>query len=161
SRLFEREWDRFLATELGPEARRAGVWRRALAVPGGLDAVHDLALALSSFAFPDEAGPHPSPVDLLRDAAGAPLSGGRAIRERAPGLLQTLESFLLSAADYLAGFLAGGPRGMAEARTAMALREFIDRQVPGSGRKLAGATPEEVTTAARRAQAFVKAAHAI
>ena len=42
--LFEVEWETFLEEELGPQAPRPAVWRRALLVPGALDGVFSVEI---------------------------------------------------------------------------------------------------------------------
>src|SRR5439155_703379 len=71
-RVDEEEWGRFLRDELGTRAARAGVWRRALATPGALEAVRAIGSALAGFVVPAEA--------IAADARYVPAGTGAPFR---------------------------------------------------------------------------------
>ncbi len=162
ARVFAEERERFLAEELGPRAGRPDIWRRALRRPGALALVQDLGWDLASFAFPagsldPEAPASRTPAGLLE---GLARSAGAAVRDvltRASGFAPTMERFLSSAGTLLAAFTDGGRDAMAAAGPPFTLEEFVERDLPGPGKRLAGAAPEEVRSAARRAHDLVRA----
>ncbi len=160
-RIFDQEWERFLAEELGPRGGRPEVWERALRIPGGLGAVRDIASNLASFAFPERAiapGARyvpPRPHDLLGPEARAALEDVRTILDRASGFPPMMDKFLRSAAVFLGAFLEGGREDLAGAQAPFGIEEFRARGVPDPGKRMTGVAPDEMKQAAKRAHDFI------
>jgi ATP-dependent helicase/nuclease subunit A len=163
--ILEREWERFLARELGPAAGREEIWRRAFRHPGALGAVRDLARALASFSLPAQA------ADPGRGYAAAPferLFGGparralqeiRLVLQRASGMNPNMQRFLAASSALLEALLAGGPGALVAA--AGSLPDYLEKDPPAPGARLAGAGKEEVAAAAGCAQELIAALAAV
>jgi ATP-dependent helicase/nuclease subunit A len=167
-RIFEEEWARFLEIELGPEAARSALWKRVLEVHGALDAVRSIGRALGSLLVPDEAvagGAGYQAASLERLLGGeirALLETIRDIEARASGMNDNMAAFLESTRLLLTRRLEGGPRGMVDVTGRLSLDEYIGKSKPPEpGRKLAGASPEEVSAAAKRGLTLVRSLAAV
>jgi ATP-dependent helicase/nuclease subunit A len=162
-RIFEEEWERFLASELGVSPPRAPLWRKALALPGALESIREIGRALASFEIP-EAGV--SPATRRRAATPAARFGGEVERlcgtlERilrdASGLNPHMARFLQSSRQFLATVLERGPEAMGSAEAPVDLDAYLRRRPPQPGRKLANLDPDEVNAAAARARELIAA----
>ncbi|OLD64493.1 MAG: hypothetical protein AUI47_05700 [Acidobacteria bacterium 13_1_40CM_2_68_5] len=160
--LFAEEWDAFLAGELGPDAGRPALWRRALALEGSLNMVRDLGAALASFRLPWDAGSEraygPAPPGALFGTEIAALRDRIAtLRGHCSGMTRNFEVFLDLTALYLEAFLDRGPRGMALVEGDWTLDDYLRKKVPLPGRNLTGVSAEEALEVAGRAQDLVTA----
>ena len=160
-RVFDREWDSFLADEFGPRGERAVLWRRALRLPGALTLIRDLGRRLSSFSFPDDLiASEPvggRSMELLTAGVRATLDAVVEIQGRVTGLAPTMTRFLPSSSALLSAFLDGGTSAMTTAAAPFPLGEFVRRQVPVAGKKVAGESEETVRAVAGRAHVLIKA----
>ncbi len=160
--LFEEEWARFLEAELGRGATRPEAWRRALGLPGALEAIGEIGRALASFAYPaealvaggGEAGPPPSSllaetIEALRSAA-LRLAGG------ATGINPNMRVYLEASAVLLEACRAGGPETMAAASVTLPIEEYLRKSLPSPGRGLTGAIRAEVEEVAKRARELIR-----
>ncbi|HEU4402623.1 MAG TPA: UvrD-helicase domain-containing protein [Candidatus Polarisedimenticolia bacterium] len=162
ARLFDEEWGRFLEAELGRGARRAAVWRRALALHGALAAVREIGRALASFSLPREAvsgGSHDGPGtvdDLFGPTIRTLLETITRLLRQETGMNPNMRLFLESSRALLGACLAAGPRAMSDAEAGLRLEDYIKKSLPSPGKGLAGVDPDEVEETARRAQDLVK-----
>ena len=160
--LFAEEWDAFLAEELGPDAGRPALWRRALGHEGALNAVRDLGAALASFRLPWDArserayGPAP-PGALFGTEIAALRARIATLRSRCSSMDRNFAIFLDLTAHYLEAFLDRGPRGMALVEGDWTLQDYLRKKVPAPGRNLTGVSADEALEVAGRAQELVAA----
>ena len=161
-RVDEEEWGRFLRDELGTRAARAGVWRRALATPGALEAVRAIGSALAGFVVPAEAIAAdaryvPAGTDApFRSEVGALQAALAALLDAAQGMNAGMSAFLRSSIAFLAAFLEGGPEAMAAAEAPDAFDAYVAKAKPPSpGAKLAGADPRDVERLAKSAHDLI------
>jgi ATP-dependent helicase/nuclease subunit A len=162
-RLFEEEWGRFLADEMGPDGGRAALWRRLLRRPGALAAAGDLGGRLASFAFPAEAlrgpaaGTPAGPRLLLGAEAAAARAAIEEILRRAAGLAPKMARFLPSVATHLAAFLENGIEGLRRAAAPIPPDEIVEMDLPIPGTKVTDADASEMRRAAKRAHDLLRA----
>jgi len=149
-RLLDESWDRFLRGPDGP-AGRAGVWSTAVAaavVPGPARA---LGAALARFFLPGEALDPLPPVDartLLAPRLDPLLADLAALRSRARHLPPKMTRLLEEGERHLRAVRDQGlPRTRARL-LGLFLEEIGSRPMPG--KRLGGATAEEVEEMARR-----------
>jgi ATP-dependent helicase/nuclease subunit A len=158
--LFEEEWDRFLLDEMGPGARRAEIWRRALGHPGALEAVRALGPVLALFRLPwdperEPGCPAGGARDLLAGEIALMVDRIAGMRRRATGMNRNMERFLDQSARCLQAYAAGGASSLASVQGEWSFREYLDKDIPSPGQKLSGCTPEEVRETAGEAHELV------
>ena len=160
--LFEEEWDRFLLDELGPGARRAELWRRALGHPASLEAIRALGPVLALFRLPwdperEPAYPAADARDLLAGEIALMVNRIAALRRRATGMNRNMELFLDQAGRCLEAYAVGGASSLASVQGTWSFQEFLDKDIPSPGQKLSGCAPEEVRETAGEAHELVVA----
>ena len=160
--LYEEEWDRFLQDEMGPGARRAAVWRRALGIPGALDAMHALGPALASFRLPwdparEPAYPAGGARELVAEETAPVIDRIAGIVRRASGMNRNMEILLDLSTGYMNAFAQGGAAAMDSVQGAWTLREYLAKKNVSPGKGLQGCSPEEVKETAREARRLVLA----
>jgi len=160
--LFEEEWDRFLLDELGPGARRAEVWHRALGHPAALEAIRALGPVLALFRLPwdperEPAYPAGEARDLLAGEIALRVDRIAAMRRRATGMNRNMDLFLDQSRRSLEAYAAGGASSLASVKGAWSFQEYLDKDIPSPGQKLSGCAPEEVRDTAGEAHDLVVA----
>jgi ATP-dependent helicase/nuclease subunit A len=159
--LFDREWERFLAEELGEGAGRGEVWRRVLLRPRAAKTARDLGRALASFAVPTEALVTAYARALPRELFGEEIASLRAhavrILREVAGLDPKMRGFLEASIAFLGAFLDGGPGAMAAVESPPGLATYVEkRTAPAAGKQLAGGDREEVEGIAKRALDLIR-----
>jgi ATP-dependent helicase/nuclease subunit A len=162
-RIFEEEWERFLAVELGSGAARPEIWKRALVLPGALDAIRSIGRSLGSLSVPDDAVADGAEYGaaslevLLGAEIRALLETMRDVEALSSGMNPNMAAFLESTRLFLERCLEGGPQAMGSAPSPLPLKEYAGKSKPPEpGSKLAGVSPERVRDVARRGLALVK-----
>jgi ATP-dependent helicase/nuclease subunit A len=160
--LFEEEWDRFLQDEMGPGAQRAEIWRRALGIPGALDAIRTLGPLLATFRLPwnqalEPAYPMGGSRTLVAEEVAPVVDRIAAIRRRATGMNRNMEIFLDRSARCLEAFAEGGAAALTSVKGTWSFQEYAGKAIPSPGKDLAGCGPEEVREAADEARKLVVA----
>jgi ATP-dependent helicase/nuclease subunit A len=168
TRIFDRVWERFLAEELAASSPRADAWRRALIVPGALDAVRELGRALASFSLPAGAA---APGAVYVPAPPILLFGARAEEVRstaldlvvhAPaGMNPNMKEYLAASAELLTAFLKGGVPAIPTAPATIPYEAYLRKAIPAPGRRLDPEEARRAEEAARRAQALLRALGAV
>ncbi len=157
--LFETEFERFVSEELGPSATRRTAWRRALAIPGAIGVVRDLARSLTSFLLPAAATGEPYRAADPGELFGPEIAALRARIARLPalpGLNPRLPGWLDQSDRMLAAFAASGAPALRRIDAPIPVAIFLTKAPPSPGSRLSDPDGEEVVDVLRRAHRLTK-----
>ena len=158
--LFDTEFEQFLSEELGSAGTRQAAWRRALAIPGAIGMVRDLARSLASFLLPAAAADGPYRAADPRAMFGAEIAALRARLARLPGLPglnRNLPAWIATTDRLLAACVTGGPAEMRRSEPPASLATYVAKDPPSSGTRLSETDRDEVEDATWRAHRLLRA----
>ena len=163
-RLFALEWEQYLGRELGREAPRLDLWRRAIGHADGLGPVRDLARALARFTLPAAAlGPY-VPADargLLALHARSALESLRAVEHLGARCAPKMQASLRACAVLLAAFLRDGMEGLLAAEPPVTLDDLVLGSPPEPGAKLAPDESRAIKAAVRPSRDLLRGLAAV